>query len=112
MAERLELLRKQGHTVEIGQLLHYDIVCGTNCWFVNIDTMNLFMLAINNARRIANADQERTEQEATKRRTAKSIRKGTKAAGRKPTATRKAKAARGSVTTGEASDIISDNGVI
>jgi hypothetical protein len=114
MAERIEMLRKQGHTIEVGngQLMQYDFICGPNCWLANSATMNLFVLAVNNARRIANADQERTEQEATKRSAARASRKGTKATGRKRRPAKKAQAVRGPVTAGEASNDVADHGVI
>lgn len=97
MAERIDMLRKQGHEISVsnGQLLEYDFICGPNCWFLNPNAMNLFVLAINNARRVANADQERAEQESVKRSTARLAKKRAGTARRKPAAKGKAGKVRG-----------------
>ena len=53
----------------------YDFICGGNCWYLKPEIANLFTLAVTNARRIANADQERVESvklaKAAKRKPAK-----------------------------------------
>lgn len=110
MAERIDMLRKQGHEINVsnGQLLEYDFVCGPNCWFLNPNAMNLFVLAINNARKVANADQERTEQEAAKRRAKRPAKKRTGVAGRKPAAKGKAKPVRGSGAASETPNATAD----
>lgn len=77
--EALEKLTKQGHEVQVDDSFkQYDFICGGNCWYLKPELANLFMLAITNARKIANADQERVE----------SV-KLTKAAKRKPVKPRK-----------------------
>lgn len=58
--EALEKLAKQGHEVIVDDVYRkYDFICGGNCWYLKAELANLFMLAITNARRIANADTER-----------------------------------------------------
>ena len=110
--ERVEMLRKQGHEIEVsnGQLMQYDFICGPNCWFLNANAMNLFVLAINNARKVANADQERAEQESVKRSTARAAKKSRKPAARKPAAKGKASQVRGSDAASEASHAGSNEG--
>lgn len=61
--EALEKLTKQGHEIQVDDSYRqYDFICGGNCWYLKPELANLFMLAITNARRIANADQERIDQ--------------------------------------------------
>ena len=72
--EQLEKLRKQGHEILVDDTYRqYDFICGGNCWYLKLEVANLFLLAITNARKIANADQERVDKV-----------KLTKAAKRKP----------------------------
>ena len=72
--EQLEKLRKQGHEILVDDAYQqYDFICGGNCWYLKPEVANLFTLAVTNARRIANADQERVDKV-----------KLTKAAKRKP----------------------------
>lgn len=72
--EALEKLTKQGHEIQVDDSYRqYDFICGGNCWYLKPEVANLFTLAVTNARRIANADQERVDKV-----------KLTKAAKRKP----------------------------
>lgn len=80
--EALDKLTKQGHEIQVDDSYRqYDFICGGNCWYLKPELANLFMLAITNARRIANADQERINQV-----------KLTKAAKQKPAKPRKSPA--------------------
>jgi len=77
IAEQLDKMQKAGHAITIDESLsHYDFITGPNCWLLRPEVSGLFTLAVTNARRIANADQERLEQvKLTKasKRTTKSV---------------------------------------
>ena len=80
--EALEKLTKQGHEIQVDDSYRqYDFICGGNCWYLKPELANLFMLAITNARKVVNENQERVE----------SV-KLAKAAKRKPTKPRKSPA--------------------
>lgn len=80
VSEQITILQKQGHEILVDQnLLKYDFITGPNCWYLTPQVAKLFTLAVKNARRVANADQTRVEQQAAK-----------KAATRKPRKPRKA----------------------
>ena len=73
---QLEKLKAQGHEITVDDSFRqYDFICGGNCWYLKPEIANLFTLAVTNARRIANADQERVESvklaKAAKRKPAK-----------------------------------------
>jgi hypothetical protein len=58
---QIETLAAQGHTVSVDNLmLQYDFITGPNCWFLRPEVAGLFSMAINNARKVANADKTRT----------------------------------------------------
>ena len=80
--DELEKLTKQGHEIVVNdEYRKYDFICGENCWYLKPELANLFLLAVMNARRVANADQERINQV-----------KHTQHAQRKPTKPRKGSA--------------------
>lgn len=66
--EALEKLTKQGHEVIVDDgYRQFDFICGGNCWYLKPELANLFMLAVTNARKIAQADTERVETVKTKK---------------------------------------------
>jgi hypothetical protein len=79
--EQLDKLQKAGHLVTIDESLStYDFITGPNCWLLRHEVAGLFTLALTNARKIANADQERVDaHHATQasKRAASKPRKGT-----------------------------------
>ncbi len=61
--EQVDKLEKAGHSVVIDEgLKSFDFICGPNCWLLRPEVANLFILAVTNARKIANANQERINQ--------------------------------------------------
>lgn len=69
--EALEKLTKQGHEIQVDDSYQqYDFICGGNCWYLKPELANLFMLAITNARKIAQADETR-QQDAKDKKIAK-----------------------------------------
>ena len=61
--EALEKLTKQGHEIQVNDSYReYDFICGGNCWYLKPELANLFMLAITNARKIAQADTVRQQE--------------------------------------------------
>ena len=69
--EALEKLTKQGHEIQVDDSYRqYDFICGGNCWYLKPELANLFMLAITNARKIAQADETR-QQDAKEKKIAK-----------------------------------------
>jgi hypothetical protein len=68
LAPQLDKLRAAGHEVVIDDSLSsYDFITGPNCWLLRPEVAGLFTLAVTNARRIANADQERAKQSTVKK---------------------------------------------
>lgn len=67
LKDQIETLAAQGHSVTVEpSLLSYDFICGPNCWFLRPEVAGLFSLALNNARKVANADKTRAKQQTTK----------------------------------------------
>src|SRR5690242_15381325 len=77
--EQIDKLEKVGHTVVIDETLkQFDFICGPNCWLLRPEVANLFTMAVTNARKVANADQERVDQvklATARKRTAKATSK-------------------------------------
>ncbi len=64
LAEQIAKLEKAGHSVTIDDSLkQYDFVTGPNCWLLRPEVVNLFILAITNARKVkAHENKERMDQ--------------------------------------------------
>lgn len=61
--EQIDKLEKAGHSIIIDDSLkQFDFITGPNCWLLRPEVAGLFTMAVTNARKIANADQERVEQ--------------------------------------------------
>jgi len=61
--EQIEKLQKVGHEVTVDDSLSFfDFITGPNCWLLRPEVAGLFTIAITNARKVANADQERVNQ--------------------------------------------------
>jgi hypothetical protein len=82
LAEQVAKLEKAGHSIVVDDSFKgYDFITGPNCWLLRPEVAGLFKLAIDNARKVANADQKRADAhsvvKASKRTTGKA-RKPTK----------------------------------
>jgi hypothetical protein len=63
---QIEKLKTAGHDIVVDDgLKKYDFITGPNAWLLRPEVANLFTLAVTNARKIANADKERSEQVRT-----------------------------------------------
>jgi len=68
LAPQFDKLRAAGHEIVVDEsLTQYDFITGPNCWLLRPEVAGLFTLAVTNARRIANADQERAKQSTVKK---------------------------------------------
>jgi hypothetical protein len=82
LVEQVAKLEKAGHSVTVDdKFKEYDFITGPNCWLLRPEVAGLFKLAIDNARKVANADTQRAEQAKANRdgsRTTSKVRKPAK----------------------------------
>ena len=76
----IDKMKEQGHTITADDSLSkYHFIAGPNCWYLVKEVAHLFEMAVEQARKIANADKKGTLKPATKKVAKGKSSKGSKA---------------------------------